>query len=188
MFVINTLKRLLPVIISMLFIVGASAIALGAEWEPVTGKEALSKFMSGTTLKWEEGGGQSWGEYRADGTGTLHAWDASSPRTWEVKGDDQVCVTAGNVTECWQLEKNSADPNLYRSREIGTGKMTEIRMSSDSAVGTIQGDPKAAGDKGGAAAPSANEMAAQLANPTSPVANMTFRNQFFWYEGDLPVK
>jgi hypothetical protein len=111
---------------------------------------------------------------------------AEIPRTWEVKGDDQVCVTARQVTQCWQLEKNTTDPTLYRSIEVATSTVTEIRMSKDGATATAKGGPKAAGNKGGPAAASADEIAAQLANPNSPVANLTFKNKFTWFEGDLP--
>jgi hypothetical protein len=144
--------------------------------------------MSGTKIEWEEPGGErSRGEYRADGTGTLYSWGgAQIPRTWAVKGNDQVCVTARQVTQCWKLEKNTTDPALYRSIDVATGTVTEIRMSKDGASATTKGDPKAAGNKGGPAAASADEMAAQLANPNSPVGNLTFKNKFTWFEGDLP--
>ena len=41
-------------------------------------------------------------------------------------------------------------------------------------------------NQGGAAAPSADEIAAELANLNTPLASMTFKNQFRWFEGDLP--
>ena len=79
--------------------------------------------MSDTKMEWEEPGGErSRGEYRADGTGTLYSWGgAQVPRTWAVKGNDQVCVTARQITQCWKLEKNSADPTLYRSIDVAIG-------------------------------------------------------------------
>ena len=95
-------------------------------------------------------------------------------------------MTARQVTQCWQLEKNTTDPTLYRSIEVATGTVTEIRMSKDGASATVKGGPKATGNKGGPAAASADEIAAQLANPNSPVANLTFKNKFTWFEGDLP--
>jgi hypothetical protein len=95
-------------------------------------------------------------------------------------------VTARQVTQCWQLEKNTTDPTLYRSIEVATGTVTEIRMSKDGATATAKGGPKATGNKGGPAAASADEIAAQLADPNSPVASLTFKNKFTWFEGDLP--
>jgi len=176
--------------ISILFLFSLSSIAQSAEWQPVTGEENLRNFLSGTTLEWEEpGGDNSRGEYRADGTGTLFSWGgAEIPRTWEVKGDDQLCVTARRVTTCSRLEKNTADPALYRSIQVATGRMTEIRMSEDGATATVKGGPgpKTAGKKGGPAAASADELAAQLSNPNSPMATLNFKNKFSGFEGNLP--
>ena len=39
---------------------------------------------------------------------------------------------------------------------------------------------------GGAAAPSAEEIAAELSNPNSAVATLNFKNQIRWFEGNLP--
>ena len=35
-------------------------------------------------------------------------------------------------------------------------------------------------------APSAEEIAKELANPNTPLASLNFKNQFRWFEGDLP--
>jgi hypothetical protein len=59
-------------------------------------------------------------------------------------------------------------------------------MSNDDATGTIQANPEIAGNDGGAAAPSASEIAAQLANPSSPLAALNFNLQFRSFKGDLP--
>jgi len=40
----------------MLLVLTSTAIAQSEEWEPVTGEENLSNFMSGTTLECEEPG------------------------------------------------------------------------------------------------------------------------------------
>jgi len=182
------MKRILTAMTIMSLFLTTTVIAQSSEWQPVTGEENLRNFMSGTTLEWEEpGGARSRGEYRADGTGTLYSWGgAQMPRPWEIKGDDQVCVTARQITQCWQLEKNTTDPTLYRSIEVATGTVTEIRMSKDGASASLEGGPKATGNAGGPAAASADEIAAQLADPNSPVASLTFKNRFTWFEGELP--
>lgn len=182
----ENMKRLLSTMIVMALAVISTAIAQSAEWQPVTG-ENLRNFMSGTTLEWEEPGtGKNRGEYRADGTGTLYTFGAPIPRTWEVKGDDQISVKVGKITQSWRLERNISDPTLYRSIDVTSGTKTEIRMSNDDATGTIQANPEAAGNSGGAAAPSASEIAAQLANPSSPLAALNFNLQFRSFKGDLP--
>jgi hypothetical protein len=182
------MRRILTFVTFMALFLSTTVIAQSAEWQPVTGEENLRSFMSDTKMEWEEPGGEnSRGEYRADGSGTLYSWGgAAIPRTWEVKGDDQICVGGRQETQCWKLEKNSADPTLYRSTEVKTGTVTEFRRSKDGTTVTKKGDPEAAGNKGGPAAASADEMAAQLADPNSPVASLTFKNKFTRFEGDLP--
>ena len=76
-------------------------------WEQVTGAENLHAFMSGRTLILQEGkDSQRRGEYRADGTGTLMAWGGEFERRWEVRGDDQVCVTGVRLSGCYRVERN----------------------------------------------------------------------------------
>lgn len=182
----ENMMRLLSTMTVIALVVISTAIAQSAEWQPVTG-ENLRNFMSGTTLEWEEPGtGKNRGEYRADGTGTLYTFGAPIPRTWEVKGDDQISVKVGKITQSWRLERNVSDPTLYRSIDVTSGTKTEIRMSNDDATGTIQANPETAGDNGGAAAASASEIAAQLANPSSPLAALNFNLQFRSFKGDLP--
>lgn len=162
-----------------------SVLAQSDEWQPVTGAENLRDFMSGTKAERTlPNGDVSRGEYNPDGTGTLYAWGTSIPRTWEVRGNDQICVTAERATNCYQFERNIADPGLYRARDVATGSITEFRVTDGRAV--VKGEPKDIGNSGGAATPSAAEIAAELSNPNTAVATLNFKNQFRWFEGDLP--
>jgi hypothetical protein len=162
-----------------------SVLAQSDEWQPVTGAENLRDFMSGTKAERTlPNGDVSRGEYNPDGTGTLYAWGTSIPRTWEVRGNDQICVTAERATNCYQFERNIADPGLYRARDVATGSITEFRVTDGRAV--VKGEPKDIGNSSGAATPSAAEIAAELSNPNTALASLTFKNQFRWFEGDLP--
>lgn len=57
--------------------------------------------------------GATWtGHYRADGTGVLIRESTKIPerRTWEVKGNDQVCGTPeGSATRCYRYKYVSKD-------------------------------------------------------------------------------
>jgi hypothetical protein len=162
-----------------------TGLARAGEWEPVTGAENLRSFLSHVKAELTLPSGEIIrGEYSADGTGILYAWGAAIPRTWTIKGDDQYCVTAERTTLCYELERNTADRNLYRSRDVATGRVAEFQVAAERAVATEA--TKAPGGEGGAAAPSAEELAAELSNPNTAVATMTFKNQFRWFEGDLP--
>ena len=170
------------IILSVL--IGADA-AQGNEWEPVIGTSALNKFMSG--MKAERSlpnDTLSRGEYYSDGTGTLYSWGAAIPRSWTVKDSYRICVMTERVTNCYRIEKNSDNPNLFRARDA-SGIVTEFQVTDDSQV-VVTGKPEDIDDKGGAATASAAELAAELSNPNSAVATLTFKNQFRWFDGDLP--
>lgn len=155
------------------------------DWVPVTGADILRDFMSGLKAERELANGEwSTAEYDADGTGVLHAWGASIPRTWEIKGEDRLCFTAKNERLCYTLEKNTGEEDLYRVREIATGKVSEFRATSDHTVAI--GKSAEVGSQGGAGAPTADEIAAELANPNTPLASLNFKFQFRTFQGDLP--
>jgi hypothetical protein len=168
-----------------LLVFTTATIAQDGEWMPVTGTETLTQFVSG--LKAERAlpnGEMSRAEYRADGTGTLYSWGETFPRAWKIEGDDQLCITEQRVQVCYKIDRNAADSNLYRLHDVVTGKMTEFRVTDDRGIAT--GEPKDIGSEGGAAVASADELAAELSNPNTAVASLNFKNQFRWYEGDLP--
>mgnify|MGYP001545015043 FL=1 len=132
-------KRLLAVVLSGLLVLIASGLAQGSEWIPIAGSEELRNFMSG--LKAERtlpNGEVSLGEYNPYGTGTLFAWGTAIPRTWEIKGDDLICLTAKRESICYQIEKNIVRMNLFRARDISTGRMAEFEVTDGKAV--ITGD------------------------------------------------
>ena len=155
------------------------------DWVPVTGTDTLHDFMSGLKAERELANGeQATAEYNVDGTGVLHAWGASIPRTWKIKGDDQLCFTAKNETLCYTLEKKSGEEGLYRVRDVTTNKVNEFRVTSDHTVAI--GKSREVGIKGGAAAPTADEIAAELANPNTPLATLNLKLQYRTFKGDLP--
>lgn len=179
-----SLRILKPIAVGTLLTLSFISMAHANEWIPVTGKENLHNYMSGKKVQRTLANGNLMiGEYNSDGTGTLFAWGATIPRTWEVKGDDQVCINAQQEIICYQFERNSDTENLYRAREVVSGKLTEFDVVDGTAITTRE--PEAVDSKGGAATASAAELAAELSNPNSAVATLTFKNQFRWFEGDL---
>ncbi len=168
----------------MLLALGQMTTAHAEEWELVTGAETLREFMSG--LKAERklpGKGVSRAEYHADGTGVLFAWGGEFPRTWEVVGDDQLCFREQGATACYELEKNTAEQSLHRVREVSTGALYEFTVTDDRAVAS--GTASEVGTKGGAAAPSAAEIAAELSNPNTALGSLNTNFDFIQYDGEL---
>lgn len=175
------------VVLAGLIVFGGATLSHADEWQPVTGEKNLRSFMSGKTLSWKEPDGQiSRGEYRADGTGTLYSWGATFERNWEVKGDNQICVTGEPTSQCYTIEKSTSDPALFRATDLTTGLVGEIRITDKEGGAVVTPDPKAKPGKGGPAKASATELAAELSNPNTALASLTFKNQFRWFEGDLP--
>jgi len=178
------MKRIKLGILSGVLVLVGSFTVQAQDWTPITGTDTLKDFMVG--LKAERtlpDGEVSRAEYFADGTGVVSSWGASIPRTWEVKEDNQLCFTLRLRTSCFTLDQNVDNPNLYRINNVKSGGAYEFTVSGD--AGTATDDAEPTGSKGGAAVPSADEIAAELANPNTPVATLTFKNQIRWFEGDL---
>lgn len=155
------------------------------QWSPVTGSTKLMQFMS--NLKAERtlpNGEKIRAEYFPDGTGVLYSWGTESPRTWHVKGEDQLCFIIRRETTCYTLEQNTEQPDKYRVKDLVSGEVYEFSVTERK--GVAQDVQKSPGSKGGAAAPSADEIAAELSNPNTLLATLNFKNQFRWFEGDLP--
>lgn len=170
---------------SVLLVASSVASAQDGQWSQLTGAETLRQFISGLQAERTLPNGEiSRGEYRPDGTGTLYSWGEYFPRTWAVKGDDQLCLTERQVQVCYRIEESTSDSGLYRVQAVDTGVLTEFRVVDG--LGTVDAKPQEIGAEGGAAVPSADELAAELANPNTSVASLTMKNRFRWYEGDLP--
>ncbi|MEA1889669.1 MAG: hypothetical protein U9N50_07825 [Pseudomonadota bacterium] len=161
-------------------------MAQATEWTAVTGADKLRHFMSGQTIERSLPDGEtSRAEYKADGTGVLYSWGASFQRTWSIKGEDQICLTEQRKTLCYQIEKSSADANLYRVIDVATGRKAEFR-AKDAQHSISAGEAKDIGNEGSAATPSAAEIAAELANPNTAMGTINTNFDFISYDGDLP--
>ena len=159
--------------------------AQAEDWQPVTGAQVLSEFISGKTLSWQEKESSNRGEYRADGTGTLHAWGVEFDRSWVIKGDDQLCFNGEPVNQCFTLEKSTTDSSLYRSTDVTSGAVLEIREIDNKAV--IAVEPEADNvAQGGPATASAAEMAEKLSNPANPIMIVYNNFDYVTFDGDLP--
>ena len=154
-------------------------------WAKLSGADKLREFVSGARAEIElKPGVIAIGEYDADGTATIEAWGEIFPRTWEVRGDDQVCYTSATETNCYTFEQNLAVPGEYRSRDVKTGELIVFRVSeTDPRVITRDTSP---GEEGGPGAPSAEDIAAELSNPNSSLGTMSVQVDYIAFDGDLP--
>ncbi len=172
-----------PTPLFALLAVLASAPALAADWQPVTGRENLARVFTDTVMSATLPGDQTaTARYNADGTGVLEAWGDTFERRWKVERDREACVLADRTWLCYTLERDATSPESYRATRVDTQESVIFRVSN----GALAVGESVADGEGGAVQPSAEEMAAKLANPTAPV--MTIGNNFDYvsFDGDLP--
>ncbi len=172
------------IISSLFFIVVFSYSTVYAQtWQSVSDPERLTALLSDTVMEATlKPGVKAVANYNRDGTGILKAWGETFQRTWEVH-ENKICIGMENQTQCFTLERNNDDPNKFRATNLSTGEVNEITIQAD--TGNLELD-RSTTTAGGAAEPSAQEVAASLANPNTPLASLTFKLQYRIYKGDLP--
>ena len=166
----------------MLTTSGLPVLGLANDWVPVTGEGVLRQLISDKSFSGMlKEGVSATAVYRADGSGELEAWGDIFPRQWRIEGEDRVCIVIEKEENCARIERSDTDSALYRG--IGdTGEISEFRIVDQNV--RIESQP--INNQGASGAPSAEELAAKLSNPTSPV--MTIGNNFDYvvFQGDLP--
>jgi len=157
---------------------------LAESWQSISDANVLKGLFSDTlfeaTLK---DGVKATATYKQDGTGELKAWGDTFARSWEVKGNDQVCIGIDNKSVCFAIEQSAETKDLYRAKNIDTGEQLEFSVRKQDKKITVDSSTTA---KGGAVKPSASEIAAELANPNTPMASLNFKFQYRQFEGNLP--
>ena len=169
----------------VLLAVSTAKPAYADNWVSLSGADTLRELVTGTNVEIElMPGVTASGQYNADGTATIEAWDETFLRTWQVSGDDQVCYSSAMETDCYTFEQNLDVPGEYRTRHTETGDLAVIRI-----IGT---DPKIAtqdtvpDSDGGLGSPSAAEIAAELSNPNSTLGTMSVNFDYVAFDGNLP--
>ncbi len=168
-----------------LVIANVPGLALAADWQVVTEVSALRALMSDTTMEAAlAGGAKATARYNADGTGELNAWGERFSRRWEINETGQLCFDYGDSTACLKIERDADQPGLFRATNQITGETQVFTVFDDGEPIEL---PVAVAAAGGAAAPSADEVAKSLANPNTPLATMTLKLQYRTFKGDLPA-
>jgi hypothetical protein len=109
------------------FATGALICALSAstdaqsskDWVDVKDPKELRAIYSDKTFRGKDGSGTPFvAHYRSDGKGIMVSRDQRIPRTWEVKGKDQVCITSTETTNCYRLQRNKKNRNEIAARNV----------------------------------------------------------------------
>jgi len=159
--------------------------AYADNWTEFTGAEVLREFVSDTSAEIElRPGVTALGQYNADGTAEILAWNETFYRTWKVVGEDQVCYTALDVTNCFTFERNLDVPGEYRAKNVKTGNLIVFHVSeTETAVASRVAE---ADSEGGLGSPSAAEIAAELSNPNTNMGTLTTLFNYVEFDGDIP--
>lgn len=181
----NHVERMMKRIYKHLACTLAAAFPLVVQaqnWQQVTDEAVLRGIMTNTVLSGElKEGVRSTSTFNADGTGELRAWNGRFPRTWTVE-DQQICVVIDDRPQCFRIEQDEQDSAKYRAIQVDTGVTTPFNVSDQGTE--IVGAPPS-DSSGGAAAPSAEEMALKLSNPTAPVMTLGNNLDIVMFDGDV---
>ncbi|MFV9614788.1 MAG: hypothetical protein ACNYZG_02475 [Gammaproteobacteria bacterium] len=155
------------------------------EWEALKDVENLQKFMDGLIVERPlTQGEKSKAEFFSDGTSLLQTWGGTFFRTWEINDDAQVCVTNNFKTACYIFERNIKKTEQFRTYSSEDDKYTEFSTIDGRTFSELKFYP--ATSMGSASTVSAQEMAAELSNPNTPVSIMNTNFDYTRYDGNLP--
>ena len=130
---------ILPMVsLAVLSAAGTNTGECSNECVAIENPEELRAIYSDTTLRGtvftgKEARSTSFiGHFRSDGTGVLIVGDRRLPRTWEIKGNDQVCVTDAEATNCYRYQRNKDDRNEFFGQHVTAD--IRVRFTIDSGI------------------------------------------------------
>ena len=107
----------------------AAPPAFSEDWVEIKDPAELRALYSNKTFKGKDYLDRPFvGHYRADGQGVMLWQDARVPRSWEVKGNDQVCVKLPWESPCYRFQRHRAKPGVYRSIDVANDMKTEFTV------------------------------------------------------------
>lgn len=119
----------------MTALIAGAALCLAAvpvhasDWQDIKDPAALRALYSNKTFKGKDYLDRPFvGHYRADGQGVMIWQGTRVPRTWTVKGDDQVCVKLPWDSPCYRLQRHKATPGVYRTINVANDMATVITV------------------------------------------------------------
>lgn len=118
-----------------------SGSVFGSDWKKIRDPETLKRIYSDTTLRGVDFPDSNiehkklnteWQiDYCSDGTGLLTFWDQTYPRTWKIKGQDQVCVTVHAEERCYFYEEHTKWENIYRTGVVGKRRTSRMFIANN---------------------------------------------------------
>jgi hypothetical protein len=99
------------------------------DWVDIKNPQELRALYSNKTFKGKDYLDRPFiGHYRADGQGIMIGAQGRVPRSWEVKGNDQVCVKLPWESPCYRFLRHTSKPGLYRAINVANDQVTELSV------------------------------------------------------------
>jgi hypothetical protein len=99
------------------------------DWVDIKNAKELRALYSNKTFRGKGPDGTPFvGHYRSDGKGILIVGGQRTPRTWEVKGNDQVCVTDEKATNCWRAQRHKKNSNEIVLQHVTAGWISQFTV------------------------------------------------------------
>ena len=101
------------------------------DWVDIKDPGTLRALYSNKTFKGKDWMDRPWvGHYRADGQGIVLFEGGRYPRTWQVMGNDQVCVKALTRPGCYRFQRHRTKPGVYRNINVANDNMVEFTVEA----------------------------------------------------------
>ena len=102
-----------------------------ADWVDIKSATELQALYSNKTFKGKDWMDRPWvGHYRSDGQGILLFEGGRYPRTWQVTGNDQVCVKALTGPACYRFQRHRTKPGVFRNINVANDNMVEFTVEN----------------------------------------------------------
>jgi hypothetical protein len=114
----------------LVFMLSAPAMAQSSkDWVDLNAKELRDLYSNKTFKGRGPDGGSFVGHYRSDGKGVLIIMGGQRiPRTWVVKGNDQVCVTDAKATNCFSARRHKTNKNEFVLQHVTAGWIAQFTV------------------------------------------------------------
>ena len=121
--------RFLFLFVSIFLLFLQSTGVFASDWKKIQDPETLKKIYTDTTLRginypqsnldYNQLNTEWQIEYCSDGTGILTFMGHTYPRTWKIKGNDQICITVRSEEKCHFYEEHTKYLDVYRMGVVG---------------------------------------------------------------------
>lgn len=113
----------------VLLLSAPAAAQSSKDWVDIKNAKELRALYSNKTFKGKGPDGTPFvGHYRSDGKGILITGGQRIPRTWEVKGNDQVCVTDARATNCFRAQRHKKNRNDIVLQHVTAGWISQFTV------------------------------------------------------------